>query len=270
MTMHEPEMDEAAPPSIDPETLGDEIAALGHPLLAVFDCDGVLAPIVGHAAASRLVPGVEHLLGSLADIDHVTVAVVSGRSLGGLEQFGFPPSVHLVGSYGFEERGRPTTGLDDDELELLEHLARLVDAGSERAGDGSWVEHKPASVVLHTREADPRRASDAIRWVEQETIADAPEAAIHHGDQVIELQARPTDKGSALIRLRRRHEPDAIVYLGDDVPDEDAFALLGEGDLPVQLGRAGVFPSRPTRARRRLGDPVDVPRVLERLLDRFA
>ena len=50
----------------DPTVVAAEVAALGRPLLAAFDVDGVLAPIVAHAADAALLPGLLDALGSLS------------------------------------------------------------------------------------------------------------------------------------------------------------------------------------------------------------
>ena len=52
---------------------------------------------------------------------------------------------------------------------------------------------------------------------------------------------------------------DATVYLGDDVTDEHAFAVLGEGDLGIKVG-AGE-----TAASARVDDATAVPEILATL-----
>jgi trehalose-phosphatase len=49
------------------------------------------------------------------------------------------------------------------------------------------------------------------------------------------------------------------VFLGDDVTDEEAFAMMGEDDISVRVGDGA------TVARYRLGGPDDVVSLLERL-----
>ena len=56
--------------------------------------------------------------------------------------------------------------------------------------------------------------------------------------------------------------PDAVVYIGDDLTDEDAFARLdGAGTTIVVTAE-----DRPTHARLRLADPGEVELVLDRML----
>ena len=51
-----------------------------------------------------------------------------------------------------------------------------------------------------------------------------------------------------------------MIFVGDDLTDEDVFAALGAGDLGVHVGVA------PTAAGRRLRDPAAVHQLLRHLL----
>lgn len=252
-----------------PKAIAAQIAALEPPILLVCDCDGVLAPLVDHADDSRLLDGVGDVLRQLASApagsarsgagySNLSVAVLSGRSLDGLTQFDFSPDIIVVGSYGGERRDGTPTPLDDSERNRLEALVTAAHQACRIAGDGAWVEHKPASVVLHVRTADQTAGKQAL-----ESLATAQSAidgsTAHHGSNVLELMARPTDKGAALQRLRSDEQASAVVYLGDDIPDEDAFAVLGAGDLSIKVGRGN------TQAQRRLANPDAIRELLEHL-----
>lgn len=237
------------PPSFDdPTDLAGRVAALRLPLVIGLDVDGVLAPIVAHADDARLGDDVDASLRGLDAIDRVHVAVVSGRSLAGLDQFGFPPALTVIGGHGAELRGQPAPRLTEDErgrYNLLDHLSRRAAAA---AGAGAWVERKPSSVVLHVREADADRGEEAMATLRADVAAlDGVKAT--PGSKVLELFARPASKGTAIAVLRQLHDPASIVYVGDDVTDEEAFAALGPDDLAIKVG-AG-----PSLAGCRLGDP---------------
>ena len=72
---------------------------------------------------------------------------------------------------------------------------------------------------------------------------------------------RPSDKGEALTRLRQHAGASAVVYVGDDVTDEDAFAALESDDLGVKVGQGRSL------AAYRVRSPDDVADLLERLAD---
>ena len=248
----------------DPDQLAAIIAELPAPLLLVFDCDGVLAPLVDHADDSVLTPGVAERLVSLATLrpDDVGVAVLSGRSLDGLAQFAFDESIIVVGSYGGERRDRDPRPRDDHESELLRRLDDEATRACELAGPGAWVERKPASVVLHVRQADGDTGAKALADLAERQRSITGSQA-HAGSAVLELMARPSNKGLALRQLCDDEAPTSTVYLGDDIPDEDAFSVLDAGDIGIKIGPGD------TRASHRLQDPTAVSVLLDCLLDRF-
>lgn len=235
------------------------ITGLRRPLLLVFDCDGVLAPLTDHADDSTLADGVGEDLARLAQVgDAVTVAILSGRSLDGLAQFEFAEHIVVAGSYGGERRGVTIDELSSDERTLLDALDAIAVAAIDEAGSGAWVERKPTSVVIHVREADPDRG---VRAIEMARSAQARLVGheCHEGSNVLELMARPTDKGRGLAALRDEFEAAGTVYVGDDVPDEDAFRVLGDGDVSVKVGDG------PSSATHRLADPTAVAALIHAL-----
>lgn len=252
---HDPALD-------DPVTLAHAVVTAPRPLLLALDVDGVLAPIVEHAHAARLLPGVAPALAQLAPL--TDVAVVSGRSLLDLTtRFEFPPGITLVGSHGMERSDNGPLELDAEESARLDRLAGIARHAAGLAGERAWVEHKPASVVLHVREADPQRSAEALDWLRNEWPG-VPGALAKEGSAVLELLARPASKGFALDQLRRRRPSETVAFLGDDVTDEEAFRTLRDGDWTIRVGPGE------TVARHRLADPHDVLRFLRQVLVELA
>ncbi|WP_307844016.1 trehalose-phosphatase [Sanguibacter suaedae] len=227
----------------------DAIAALAAldgegPVLVASDFDGVLAPLVDDPSASRPTPGASAALTRLAALPpgRARTALVSGRNLAALAELSSPPAgVLLVGSHGAERGAVLGSGavetlpfaLEPDQADAL----RAVSDGLEAiAGpvDGAWVEHKPSAAVLHTRRCSPE---DARRSVEAavELGASLPVHTMQ-GKDVVEIAVVETSKGQAIDALRAELGAVAVVYLGDDVTDERAFAVLHEGDLGIKVG----------------------------------
>jgi trehalose 6-phosphate phosphatase len=200
---------------------------------------------------------------AVAALDDVFVAVVSGRSLAGLAQFGFGDDVEMIGSHGMETRDHPMEPLTEDERRLLADLDGAAVTAAERAGVGAWVERKPASVVLHVRQADDSAGTIALA-----ELADAARrldgATVKAGSGVLEAFARHTDKGTALMALASDLAAVTTVFLGDDLTDEEAFAHLSPGDVAVKVGDADTI------ARHRLRDPSAVLTFLQSLPATFA
>jgi len=234
--------------------LVDRLIALRHDALIGFDVDGVLAPIVGHAEQSCLSPGVRESLSALAR--YSTVAILSGRSLDSLERrFAFASELHVIGSHGLEVRGSTAVELGDDERYTYEQLEILGTKTVEAAGEGAWLEYKPASVVVHTREADPAMSARAVAALDN--LANMLDGAqVKRGHEVVELLARSASKGDALVALAARLGLAPLVYFGDDLTDEDAFTLMGDDDVSVKVGPG------PTAARFRIAGTTEVANVL--------
>ena len=235
----------------DPAQLARLVAAAPRPLLVGLDVDGVLSPLVDHAADAILLDGMAGAVSALAELGSVHVAVVSGRSLDGLAQFRFGPDIDVIGSHGMEIRGRPMDPLDGTEALRLAELDALAVAGADAAGAGAWIERKPASVVLHVRQADAERGRAALDGLRRDAeLVDG--ATAKSGSNVLELFARHADKGTTLMHLGRELGAVTTVFVGDDVTDEDAFAHLGDGDIAIKVGDADTI------APYRLHDPAAV------------
>ena len=235
----------------------------GGPLLLALDFDGVCAPLVDDPARSRMVPGTRAALRALA-AGGCRVALVSGRSLESLLAVAEPePGWLVVGGHGAEvprgEQGGPVR-LPEAETALLARLVADVEALVAGA-PGCRVEHKPTAVVLHTRLA----AADVGARVTEAVLAGPgarPGVHVRRGHDVVELAVVVADKGTALQALRDQVGARAVLYAGDDVTDEDAFAVLDAraGDVGVKVGPGS------TAAGYRVAAPAQVTALLERLL----
>ena len=226
-------------------------------LLVALDFDGVLAPIVQDPATSRPLPGSAAAVHGLADLPDTTVAMLSGRALHDLRTVsGFASPVRLVGSHGGE--------FDDGALELSDAQRALkeeLDAAVRGVVDGEpgvRLEGKPAGVVVHVRGADEavaERVLDAVR-----RAAQLPGVESTEGKAVLEMAVVQVSKGAAIDTLRARLGADAVLFVGDDVTDETAFARLRAGDVGVKVGEGD------TAAEYRVSTPEDVTELLQALL----
>ncbi len=229
-------------------------------LLVATDYDGTIAEIALEPALA--VPHREALIAlqTLADLPHTRAAVISGRSLSDLaHHLGSPPRLLMVGSHGSEFEPGFASALP---LEVAALRARLLAEVYELSlpVEGTLVEEKPAGVALHYRKVAD---DDAALLLERIEVGPArhPGVDVRRGKRVIELSVVPTDKGRALGTLRRSVGASAVVFLGDDVTDEDAFATLHGADVGIKIG------SGETRAAHRVPNTLDAGGVLARLAD---
>ncbi len=229
-------------------------------LLVGCDYDGTLAPLVDDPAAAGPLPEAVAAVRALASLPQTVIAVISGRALRDLATLSrLPSEVHLVGSHGSEfDLGF----IQRLEPELRELHGRLLSELTEiaRAHPGMRLETKPASVAVHVRGTDPEvgeRALEAIRC----GPATWPDVYVTSGKDVVELSLLATDKGAAVNTLRAQTSASAVLYLGDDVTDENAFTRLHGPDVGIKVGPGG------TQAAYRVDEPIDAVRVLGFLLE---
>jgi len=233
-------------------------------LLVALDFDGTLAPHVDNPEDARAVDGTRDAVQRLLDQDGVRVAFVSGRALVSLQHVSQPQSdVLLTGSHGIEvQLDTPEIELDlvSAELEQLDTLAQVLERIS-GAVAGTWIERKPAGLALHTRLATPQAAQSAQKDAREQLSVLLPGLTVREGKNVLEFAVRASTKGDALERLRRHTGADHVFYAGDDLTDEDAFAVLGEGDLGLKIGAGASL------AGYRVRGPEEVPLVLGMIAD---
>ncbi|WP_233188968.1 trehalose-phosphatase [Subtercola sp. Z020] len=264
-----PGIRESTPKSAAADDAHELVAKLGTlaatpKLLVALDFDGTLAPEVDDPQRARALPEARAALLALVALPNTRVALISGRAMESLEHVAdVPDDVLLVGSHGVEFRlDSPdvTLNLDTTELEQVEVLSEVLEDVA--AGlDQVWVESKPAGFALHTRLATEKDSRIAHLQALNETRAEIDGLTVREGKNVIEFSVRSATKGEALLQLKEYTKATAVLYAGDDVTDEDAFAVLGERDFGLKSG-AGT-----TIAEFRVADPREVAGVLALLAE---
>ncbi|MBB5632597.1 trehalose 6-phosphate phosphatase [Cryobacterium mesophilum] len=230
-------------------------------LLVALDFDGTLAPTVDDPASARSHPDAMAAILALEDLEKTRIALVSGRSIGNLASVArLPDSTILVGSHGAEFRfGGAVSGpeLDGDERKMLDRLYAAVETVAARY-PGARTERKPAGSGLHTRMSSPADADAARADALAAVAALGPSSGIteRYGKDILEFTVREADKGTALDVIRHRTAASAVLFVGDDVTDEDGFAVLSGHDVGVKVGPGE------TAASHRVADPQAVAELL--------
>lgn len=203
-------------------------------VLVALDFDGTLAPIVADRDAAGMRPRTRALLAGVCR--RYPCAVISGRAradvaarLEGVEVR------HIVGNHGLEaEEAAPELGRQV--RQASEARRRLEEALG--GSPGIEIEDKGLSLAVHYRRA-PRE--DEAREAILGALALLGEAVrVTPGKLVFNvLPDGARHKGTAVEELRRRLGVERVIFVGDDVTDEDAFALEGaEWLLGVRVGES--------------------------------
>lgn len=248
---------------LEPELLAAiaKVAATEH-LLVAMDFDGTLAPLVTHAGDARPLPESAEAFARLATLENTTTALISGRALASLREVAQPPeNTLLIGSHGAEvwlgPDGEELT-LTADQQELLDRVHELLDR-IVASSPGTLLEVKPAGVVLHTRQASAKVELEANTHAHS-LLDNLPGAYVSDGKRVVEVSVVHANKGEGIALTRQASGATGVIFAGDDVTDEYAFAALEPSDLGIKVG------SGQTSASFRVQGPESMPAVLNAIL----
>jgi trehalose-phosphatase len=243
------------------QDVAGRITLAPHVLLGL-DFDGTLARFADNPLAATLSTHMERVLLALAEHDHVSLAIISGRDRADLQAHVGIPNIFYAGNHGLEISGpgvlfiEPTAAAFTSALQALaEELARKL-----QGIEGVIVEFKGLTLSVHYRQV----TADAVEEVRRRVHA-VLAGAIHpfmlaQGEKVYEIRPRVYwNKGSAFQWIRQHlDKPNLLpIYVGDSTTDEDAFTALPDG-ITIK-----VRPEVETAARYTLAGPVEVRKFLE-------
>jgi trehalose 6-phosphate phosphatase len=215
----------------------------------LLDVDGTIVDLAPTPQAVVVPPQLKRALKDLSARTEGAVAFVSGRTLADLDALFTPLKLAAVAGHGGElrasPRGEPTRYDTPIGADLCDQFAALA-AGL----DGVLLEDKGYSLALHFRLA-PQHAV-TVREAVAAACAPYPASAIEvlPGKAVIEVKSSAFSKGTGIRELMmgppfRGRRP---IFIGDDVTDESAFAVLPElKGIGYSVGRkfkgaSGCFP----------------------------
>jgi trehalose 6-phosphate phosphatase len=234
----------------------------------LLDVDGTLLDIAKTPPEVEVPARLKQALRAVRAQTDGAVAFVSGRPLADLDRLFAPLKLAAVGGHGAEMR---VTGKDEPQRydAVIGGDLRLKFAAFAKSLDGIILEDKGYSLALHYRLA-PQHAA-AVREAVAAACAPYPSNSIEvlMGKAVIEVKSTAFNKGTGVRELMRfpPFRGRRPVFIGDDVTDESAFAVLPEFDgLGFSVGRelsglAGTF-QRPRDVRAwlyRVAETVGVP-----------
>jgi trehalose-phosphatase len=197
-------------------------------LVLGLDFDGTVAPIVADPALARPDAATLELLAALAG-RVAQLVLISGRDTGQLCERVPLASIRLIGNHGLEERFLGRSRLAPVAEAFTANLARTADAIAalpETRLPGVRIESKRAAISVHFRESHDSRVGARLE-VSLRRLGEAEGLRLHAGRFVWELRpAVGISKGSVVAELASTPGARALVYVGDDVTDADAFAAL--------------------------------------------
>ncbi len=229
----------AVPSALQPQAL-EPLRADPASAAILLDIDGTLAPIVEHAEDANVPEGTRQLLIALAR-RYGLVACVSGRRASEARAMVSIGTISYLGSHGAEllRAGWTEPVLDpavEDWARRVQEFAHETDTPDLRRRRVR-IEDKGPIVAFHWRGAPDEEAARAV----VDAIAKRAEEAglrTHWGRKVLEV--RPPvriDKGAGVTAFLDGTPLSAVLYVGDDATDVDAFRALDQLAQEGQIAR---------------------------------
>jgi len=235
-------------------------------LVAVFDVDGTLLPIARAPEAVVVPSELRAALAGLAARTDTVLGIVSGRPVADVLRLLGTPHARLVGMHGYERRP-PGGPIERRWPPRASSAARSLGRTLRTripAHLNLRFEYKGPLLAVHVRGLPPAMRDRVARIVRASC---PPDRVVLEGRRVFEL--RPADaptKGDGVRWIASALPGAAVLFVGDDVTDEDGFSVLGPRDFPVQVVDPAAVRERAfgtTAARAALGSTDAVRNLVE-------
>jgi trehalose 6-phosphate phosphatase len=213
------------------------MSAAAQRVALFLDFDGTLVDIAERPDAIVVEPDLPAALRRLHEALGGALALVSGRPIATLDGFLATDAFDAAGLHGLEARmgGTLHPCRPEDHSGLRRGIAWLRETLD---APGIVIEDKGCSVGVHWRLA-PDHAALAREAAEELAAELGPDYRIQHGKMVAEVLPARAGKGGAIARFLA--EPPYAgcvpVFVGDDLTDEDGFAVVnGRGGASIRVG----------------------------------
>ena len=230
--------------------------------LLILDYDGTLVPFAAYPEVARPTDRLLRLLRALTADSRNEVVLATGRDRATLDQWFNGVSTGLAAEHGawIKERNGDWKLQQSLPLDWKPRLLPILEMYADRV-PGAFVEEKEFSLVWHYRLADPERGSAAARELTDHLLVFTAsiDLQVLRGNKAIEIRKAGVNKGSAVQQWLAKHEYDFVLSIGDDLTDEDMFAVLPSWAYSFRVGTAR------THARFRLGNSTEVLQLLAEL-----
>ncbi len=243
-------------------------ALSGNKKLVFFlDYDGTLTPIVDKPELAVISEEMRQTVARLAKAH--TVAIVSGRMREDVEKMVGIKDIFYAGSHGMDISGPGLFLLEPRVKETAPLVEKVIATlSSDLEGlEGVLIEKKKISVAVHYRLLKDEKRLPEIEGRVRQIVDENKALRLMHGKKVFEiLPDIPWDKGQAvrwiMDALKVSWEGSSVVYIGDDVTDENAFRVLrtrGTGILVAEGPRSSC-------AHFQVASPDDVRSLFEKVI----
>jgi trehalose 6-phosphate synthase/phosphatase len=230
--------------------------------LLILDYDGTLVPFAAYPEVAKPPQRLLRILHSLAADSRNELLIATGRDRATLDQWfnGVPTGLAAEHGAWIKERSGDWKMQQSLPLEWKARLLPILEMYADRV-PGVFVEEKEFSLVWHYRTANPEQGSVAARELADYLLVFTAsiDLQVLRGNKAIEIRKAGVNKGSAVQQWLAKNEFDFVLAIGDDLTDEDMFAVLPPWAYSFRVGATR------THARFRLRSPAEVLQLLAEL-----
>lgn len=255
----------------------DAVAArieVAEHILLLSDYDGTLTPIVEKPELADLSAQMKEYLQELAENSHMTLGVISGRTVQDLQERVGIDDIIYVGNHGLEMEGPNFSFVNPIAKEAEPFLHSLCEELSKALSEikGARVDDKGLTLSLHYRLVDEARLGEVDRIFHRITNPPIASGKIRITPSKKAYDIRPAvdwNKGKAIEFITRRLDGKLaeeskllVVFLGDDITDYDGFHVVNKGKgISIFVGEESAEP----KAQYLLRSPGEVYQFLNML-----
>jgi len=202
------------------------------------DIDGTIIDIAPTPEAVVVPESLKVSLSRISERLGGALALVSGRTLSAIDELFAPLKFTAAGAHGAELRFEPNGAVERCAIPLTA-VEKAAFADLQKLDPKIRIEDKVYTLAVHYRLA-PHLESQIIAEVKERIRKLREDLKVLCGKYVVEVKTRGFNKGTGICHIME-HPPFAgrhPIFFGDDVTDEDGFAVLPKlSGIGISVGR---------------------------------
>jgi trehalose 6-phosphate synthase/phosphatase len=196
--------------------------------LILLDYDGTLVTYRPNPEQALPSESLLDILNRLAGQKETDLIIISGRDHPDIDSLLGDLPINIIAGHGaiMKEKGLWKNQVPDD-IKWKDTIRPIL-AGMSQQCPESIIEDKHFSLAWHYRNTDRKSGFEYSRQLIRnlEKFSDRLGLKILDGNMVVEIMRKEIGKGIAVGRLLAKGKYDFILSIGDDVTDEEIFALF--------------------------------------------
>ncbi|MDD5119795.1 MAG: trehalose-phosphatase [Candidatus Omnitrophica bacterium] len=220
----------------------------GRFVFILLDYDGTLVPIAKTPQKAVIPEGTKELLRKLSKRQDRAIGIISGRALGDIKRAVGIKSIIYAGNHGLEIQGPDIRAQRQVSLRIKPVMRDIAAELRRRLlpVKGVLIEDKGLTLSIHYRlvKKNDLPVFKKIFFKTSNPYIRAGKIKLNSGKKVYEIKPPVKwDKGKIVLWLASRRQFASgenrvlLVYIGDDLTDEDAFKALSGKGLTIFVGK---------------------------------